>query len=148
MSRREPLRPPRRAASAPRSPPGDGLESAALTAHGGKVLLLLSLANLQGSSCLPSSPSWAVSMLHPITAAVFPPGCCSGDEALPSASRGGCDVRNKMETQGSSTSPSRQSCSEGHLLRCAGILTPREAAAAQACPADPEYKPTRNRVKH
>lgn len=101
MSRRDPLHPQCCAVFAADSSlrARDDLVSVAPTTLGRNVLLLLSLINLQGSSCLLSSPSWAVFMLHPITLAVFLPDCCSSDKALPSVSQEGCDVGNKMETE-------------------------------------------------
>lgn len=100
-SRRDPLHPQCCAVFSADSslPARDDFASAALPTLGRNVLLLLSLVNLQGSSCLLSSLSWAVSLQHPITTAVFLLDCCSSDKALPSASRGGCDMGNKMETE-------------------------------------------------
>lgn len=88
MSRTDPLHPQCRAVSAADSslPARDGLVSAALTARGRNSLLLLSLVNPDSSSCLLSSPSRAVFMLHPIAMAVCLLECCSGDKALSSMS--------------------------------------------------------------
>lgn len=58
-------------AADPSLPARDHSVSEALVALGRNFLLLLSLVNLWGSSCLLPSRSWAVSVLHPVTVADF-----------------------------------------------------------------------------